>query len=146
MKQTTETPSLEDLKRQAKRLRQALAEKGTNASHGETLEIIARQYGARDWNTMRARTENQFRVRVGDRVAGRYLGQPFQGEVKSLTVLGNGSHRRITLHFDHPVDVVKFESFSALRQRVSGLVGWDGRSPQKTSDGAAQLVLEKVLA
>lgn len=138
-------PPVEELKSQAKRLRQSLAGKGTSIGHSEALEMIAHQYGARDWNTLHARAGNRFHLRVGDRVSGRYLGQPFEAEVKSLTSYGNGSHRRVTLQFDQPVDVVRFDSFSSLRQRVTGMIGWDGRSPQKTSDGVSQLILDRVL-
>jgi len=37
---------------------------------------------------------------------------------------------------------VKFDSFSNLRQRVSGIIGWDGRSTRKTSDGVPHLIVE----
>ncbi len=43
-----------DLKQQAKRLRTSLAERGVDVTHSEALELVAHQYGARDWNTLSA--------------------------------------------------------------------------------------------
>jgi catechol 2,3-dioxygenase-like lactoylglutathione lyase family enzyme len=42
------------LKQQAKRLRTSLADRGIEVTHGEALEHLAHQYGARDWNTLAA--------------------------------------------------------------------------------------------
>ncbi len=44
-----------DLKQQAKRLRTSLAGRGIEVTHGEALEHLAHQHGARDWNTLAAR-------------------------------------------------------------------------------------------
>ncbi|OIQ45341.1 MAG: hypothetical protein BM558_04205 [Roseobacter sp. MedPE-SW] len=135
-------PSTDALKLQAKRLRQQLHSSGVAVGHSKSLELVAQQYGARDWNTLQARASNRLQLQVGDRVRGRYLGQVFKGEIRGLSLRGDGEHRQITLHFDTPVDVVRFESFSALRQRVTGVIGWDGCSAQKTSDGVPQLIVE----
>ncbi|WP_297340981.1 glyoxalase superfamily protein [Pseudophaeobacter sp.] len=135
-------PSTDALKLQAKRLRQQLKTSGVEVGHSKSLELVAQQYGARDWNTLQARSSNRLQLRVGDRVRGRYLGQAFTGEIRGLSLMGDGEHRQVTLHFDTPVDVVQFESFSALRQRVKGVIGWGGCSPQKTSDGVPQLIVE----
>ena len=43
-----------DAKLMAKELRATLAGRGTDISHGEALELVARQFGARDWNTLAA--------------------------------------------------------------------------------------------
>jgi catechol 2,3-dioxygenase-like lactoylglutathione lyase family enzyme len=43
-----------DHKNQAKRLRTSLAERGVAITHSEALELVAHQYGARDWNTLAA--------------------------------------------------------------------------------------------
>lgn len=142
MTELSNLPSTDALKLQAKRLRQELHNNGVTVGHSKSLELVAQQYGARDWNTLQARAGNKLQLRVGDHVRGRYLGQAFCGEVRGLHVRGNGEQRQITLHFDEPVDVVRFESFSALRQRVSAVIGWDGCSAQKTSDGVPQLVIE----
>lgn len=132
---------IDELKAQAKRLRARLKSTGVQLSHSETLELIAHQHGVRDWNTLRAMAGNRMHLRVGDRVSGRYLGQPFTAEVRGMTKLGDGEQRRVTLQFDAPVDVVRFDSFSSFRQRVTGEIGWDGRSARRTSDGAPQLVV-----
>lgn len=42
----------DDVKAMARRLRSALAADGTTISHGAALELTARQFGARDWNTL----------------------------------------------------------------------------------------------
>jgi hypothetical protein len=132
---------VEELKAQAKRLRQNLLGDGVQISHSKALELIAHQYGARDWNTLHALAGNRMHLQVGDRVAGRYLGQPFKAAIRGMAVLGDGARRRLTLQFDEPVDVVRFDSFSSFRQRVTGEIGWDGRSPRQTSDGQPQLIV-----
>ena len=43
-----------DHKNQAKRLRTSLADRGVEVTHSEALELVAQQYGARDWNTLAA--------------------------------------------------------------------------------------------
>ena len=138
-----ESTLVADYKAQAKRLRAKLREAGNEISHSEALEMIASQHGARDWNTLSARSlSNEPAVlAIGDRVSGRYLSQPFEGRVLGLKQI-NGDQLRITLHFDEAVDVVTFDSFSAFRQRVSAEIGKDGRSKRKTSDGVPQMVLD----
>jgi Glyoxalase superfamily protein len=142
MTDLSNVPSTDALKQQAKRLRQQLHNSGVAVGHSAALELVAQQYGTRDWNTLQALAGNRVQLRVGDHVRGRYLGQAFTGEVRGLCVLGDGESRQITLHFDVPVDVVRFESFSSLRQRVQGVIGWDGCSARKTSDGVPQLIVE----
>lgn len=141
----TETNLVTDYKAQAKRLRAKLRDSGTDISHSDALEMIAGQHGARDWNTLSARTlRNEPPVlAVGDRVSGRYLSQPFAGRIIGLSQL-NGGQTRITLHFDEAVDVVTFDSFSSFRQRVNAVIGKDGRSIRKTSNGVPHLVLDSM--
>ena len=43
-----------DPKAMARLLRAALADRGVTVGHGEALELVARQLGARDWNTLAA--------------------------------------------------------------------------------------------
>ena len=144
MTHTQYIASIGELKEQAKRLRKRLQDTGVKLSHSEALELLAHQHGARDWNTLHSMAGNRMQLRVGDRVEGRYLGQPFTAEIRGLTILGDGSHRRVTLQFDAPVDVVQFDSFSAYRQRVTGEIGWDGRSTRHTSNGEPQLTIRPV--
>ncbi len=144
MTQTQNIAPVAELKAQARRLREKLRGAGVTLSHAQSLEMVAHQHGARDWNTLHAMAGNRLHLRVGDRVEGTYLGQPFKGEIRGLSVLGDGAHRRVTLQFDTPVDVVTYDSFSAFRQRVSGEIGWDGQSARRTSNGAPQLVVRPV--
>lgn len=138
-------PSLDELKAQARRLRTTLEAGGTAVSHSKSLELIARQHGFADWNTLYAKAGNQPPRRAwnpGDRVSGSYLGQAFKGEVLGLEAMtsAHGLYR-ITIRFDEPVDVVTFDSFSALRQRVTATIDEEGVSPSKTSNGRPHMVL-----
>ena len=144
MTNTNTNTRLEAFKAQARRLRQDLAGKGRDITHGQALETVAKQHGARDWNTLRAmasRPGNNRPLAVGDRVAGEYLGQPFTGYVHGLVHPDQSDNSRVTLQFDEPVDVVRFDSFSSFRQRVSGIVNREGRSLTRTSDGRPHLVV-----
>ncbi len=141
---TPNLPPLDALKQQAKRLRAGLDEDGDFITHSESLELIAKQYGFRDWNTLHAAAGNRpplKRFQLGSRVKGRYLGQPFTGEIVAIRSM-QADHCRVVLQFDEPVDVVRFESFSAYRSRVSAVIGPDGATVEKTSDGQPQLVME----
>ncbi|MWD27737.1 hypothetical protein E0K89_009650 [Aquicoccus sp. SCR17] len=131
--------TIEEAKARARALRAA----GQAGSHSAALELVAREEGARDWNTLSAR------LRAGDgppfsagqAVSGRYLSQPFTGRILSVTEAGGGLWR-LQIRFDAPVDTVRFASFSNLRRQIRAEVGRDGRSPRRTSDGAPQLVLD----
>ncbi len=143
---TTAYPTIEELKSQAKRLRQAMETRGTAISHSAALELVAQQHGARDWNTLsalatRPNEEPIAALSVGAQVRGRYLNQAFSGKILALSAHGGGLHK-ITIHFDEPVDVVTFESFSAFRQRINAQVDGNGVSPRKTSNGVPHLVLD----
>ncbi len=137
-------PDLSELKAQAKRLRVAMESEGNFITHSEALELLARQYGCRDWNTLHARVGNRpvEPYRVGDKRSGTYLGQAFTGEVIALKRLDDGAHYQISFDFDEAVDVVRFDSFSAFRKRVSVTLDRHGRSLQKTSDGQPYLSLK----
>ena len=52
-------PSIEALKGQAKRLRARLELDGITIGHGKSLELFARQYGYKDWNTLHAAVGNR---------------------------------------------------------------------------------------
>ena len=137
-------PPLDTLKAQAKRLRAGLATDGSDISHGKSLELLARQYGYRDWNTLHAATGNQppsCPVSIGERVRGHYLGQDFAGEVIGVQVLNSPGRYRISLNFEEAVDVVRFPSFSNFRKRVSCVIDHHGETTEKTSDGRPQLQL-----
>lgn len=137
----TDLPSLDALKAQAKQLKQALGARGQDMSHGQCLDLIARQHGMRDWNTLHAKLGNMPpRLALGQRVAGRYLGQPFKGEVIALAHLG-ADHNRVTLRFDEAIDVVPFDSFSNFRRQVNVVLTRDLRTVEETSDGTPHMVV-----
>ncbi|MDP2740970.1 MAG: glyoxalase superfamily protein [Pseudorhodobacter sp.] len=135
-------PSMDAAKAQAKALRAGLAADGREIGHGKALDLVARSHGYKDWNTLHAAIGNAPRppVAVGQIVEGRYLKQPFLGEVTGLTALSSGRWQ-VVLEFDQPVDVVTFDSFSNFRSRVTKVVGSDGVSLETTSDGVPHLVL-----
>ncbi len=132
------------LKSEAKTLRADRTWEGTPTTHAEALELVAQRHGERDWNTLRAKATRPIRLAPGMRVRGEYLSQPFVGTVKGTHLLAKGDRLRVSLQFDEPVDVVTFDSFSSFRQRVSGVVGRDGRAMTHTSDGTPHLVLNLV--
>ncbi len=143
MQSTNFRSPLEEAKRQARLLRIELANNGVTISHSQSLERTAQHLGFRDWNTAAARLSNHpdIEVQVGDQVRGTYLKQHFTARVLSVTEQGNGSHYRLALDLDEPVDVVTFESFSNYRKRVHGQINARGESPAITSDGEPHLVV-----
>ncbi|RGP35532.1 glyoxalase superfamily protein [Pseudotabrizicola alkalilacus] len=136
--------TIDEAKAQAKALRAGLLTQGTPISHAQALELVAKQQGAKDWNTLHARLalrNTPPELALGDRVRGRYLGQPFAGKVVGLS--GPAGHRQVEIRFDAPVDVVKFESFSNLRHQVRATIDENGRSHRHTSDGVPQLIVQR---
>lgn len=132
-------------KARAREVRAEAARNGRSLSHANALEAVARELGYRDWNTASAKLSNQPEapLQVGERVSGRYLKQPFAGRVHAVRELAGGMGYEVSLHFDEPVDVVEFESFSGLRQRVSAMISEDGVSWNKTSDGVPHLIVQR---
>ena len=53
--------SYKDAKHMAKVLEETLRERNVAVSHGEALNIVARQFGLNDWNTLSARIKNDER-------------------------------------------------------------------------------------
>jgi hypothetical protein len=135
-------PSLDAAKAQAKALRASLLTTGQDISHAQALELIAKSLGFKDWNTLHAKIGNAPRAPVvlGQIVEGQYLKQPFVAEVLGVTQLSEGRYS-VVLDFAEAVDVVTFDSFSNFRRRITKVVGADGRSPDRTSDGAPHLVI-----
>ncbi|WP_299041021.1 glyoxalase superfamily protein [uncultured Tateyamaria sp.] len=140
-------PSRAALKAHAKRLRGALADAGTTITHAQALEAVARQWGARDWNTLSARAHDapQHAYHPGQRVTGRYLGHRFAASVKAARLMPGGRHA-LTLRFDDAVDVVTSQHFSAWRRQVNCVVDRTGRTERKTSDGQPHVVIHAALA
>ena len=132
-----------DLKTEARHYRATELEAGRTVSHAQSLEMVARFNGFRDWNTASGVlpvTRGPI-FGVSQRVSGTYLKQPFEGTIISVTSLGAGDLFRLVIQFDEPVDVVSFESFSAFRQRVETTVNREGISPARTSDGEPHMVI-----
>ena len=138
-------PSLDALKDQAKRLRAGLAADGQDITHSKSLELLAAQYGFRDWNTLHAVVGNRPPLNpwmLGSRVKGHYLGQPFEATILGVqAVTAQPGRYRLTLDFDEAVDVVTFDSFSAFRKRVHCTIDETGRTVEKTSNGRPQVEL-----
>jgi hypothetical protein len=133
--------SPEAMKAQAKRLRKALAETGTIIGHSRALELVAQANGARDWNTAAAQSrQNSPSWQIGQAVSGRYLGHAFTGRIHAVSARSPGWHR-VTIDFDSPVDVIASAHFSSFRRRVSAMVGADGVTVEKTSNGQPHLQL-----
>jgi hypothetical protein len=145
MGQSPKLPSLDVLKDQAKRLRDTLGRQGTTVNHSRALELIAAQYGFRDWNTLMNAVGNRPSARsynIGDQVTGQYLGQKFAGRIVAVTAMTSSHGRyRVTFDFDEPVDVITFESWSAFRKRVTVTLDEDGLTVEKTSNGQPHMVL-----
>ena len=145
MREYLPLPSMENIKQQAKRLRAQIAGDATPISHSQSLELIAHQYGYKDWNTLHAAVGNQPPAppfALGNRVTGLYLGNRFEGEIIAITAHGHSDRYRVTINFDEPVDVIKFEGWSAYRKRVSSNITPEGRSVEKTSDGLPLMQIE----
>ena len=145
MNRSTPLPSLATFKDHARRLRARLEADGRPIGYSQSLELQAHQHGFKDWNTLHAAIGNrppQSPLILGDRVRGTYLGQSFAGEVIGLQRRTASDRFAVTLLFDEPVDVVKFDSFSAFRHRVRCVIDRHGKTTEKTSDGQPHLQLE----
>lgn len=137
--------TVDELKTQAKALRRSLAGEGHVISHSKSLETLANQLGYRDWNTLHAIAGNgapHVPYALGEAVRGTYLGQAFEGEIIGLQKLSNDNRYGLTIKFDVPVDVVKFEGMTNFRSRVNVTLNNNGRSDAKTSDGQPHMVLQ----
>ncbi len=81
MTKTKSLPSVEALKAQAKKLRAEL----TQISHAKALELVAHQWGYRDWNTLAALAgqngQTPTAISWGTGSMAPNLGQSFSGEI-----------------------------------------------------------------
>jgi len=141
-----ESLSLTQAKTLAKRLRLQLEKDGKTISHSNSLEMLAAQYGFRDWNTMFAyfgnqTKTNQLPITIGQHVTGQYLGHDFTAEVLGVQAQHGGSRYKVTIKLDQAVDVVRFDSFSAFRKRINATINKTGETTEKTSDGVPILKL-----
>jgi len=134
-----------DYKTHARRLRDALAAEGISVSHSRALELVARQHGERDWNTLAAKPAPRPTAPfgVGDRVKGTFNGNPAEGRVIGLSETIKPDLWRATIAFDPPVDVVTSKLFSSERKRIEMIVGADGRSRRLTGTETGVMALQR---
>jgi hypothetical protein len=144
MSNTAHLPDRTTAKALAKRLRATLESEGNFISHSEALELVAKQHGFRDWNTMSAAqsSSTQSSLAVGRSVSGRYLGHAFQARILGLEAYNHGARHKVTLDLDEAIDVVASAHFSGLRKRISGVIGRDGKTWEKTANGQPILQLD----
>jgi hypothetical protein len=136
---TGQLPTLHKAKALAKALRA-----GTPViSHAQALERIAKDHGFRDWNGFHAAINDLVpaAISAGTRVTGRYLSHAFAGEIIQTAPQDPG-WTRLEIKLDTPVDTVRFASFQNMRSRITGTIGPDGFSKERTSDGEPQLVID----
>ncbi|MBL4806137.1 MAG: hypothetical protein JKY31_02485 [Rhodobacteraceae bacterium] len=135
-------PSITAAKQLAAKLRAQLNTEGREIGHSKSLELVAVQFGYRDWNTFHAAIGNRppNNWALGDHVSGHYLSQPFTAKIIAISMVRNGWFE-MTLDLDEAVDVVTFDSFSNFRKRIRKIVGPQGTTLERTSDGQPHLVL-----
>ncbi|KAA9370980.1 MULTISPECIES: glyoxalase superfamily protein [Ochrobactrum] len=141
-----------DFKHQARRLRQALGEEGITISHGKALDLVARQSGTRDWNTLAATShENEAATpaqddtapyRVGQRVSGMFHTTPFDARIVGVEETIKRDLWRITLQFEPAINVAVSPNLSMLRRRFTVVVGADGKSRRLTGVEAGGIALK----
>ena len=141
----------QDYKTNARRLRDALAADGIAISHAKALELVARQEGVRDWNTLAARpndtraeeTTGGAPFAVGETVSGPFNGNPAKGRVIGLEETIKPDLWRVTVAFNPPVDVSTSKLFSSERRRIQMVVGADGRSRRLTGTETGVMALSR---
>ena len=145
MSYSLDTPSIQTLKAEARALRDERMLAGTPLGQGQALEEVARQHGYRDWNTASASLPERVAIplQVGQRASGTYLGQPFAGIVLGMQLLADMQHCEVTVKFDKPVNVSKFDSMVIPRQRVRATVDANGVSMARTSDGEPHMRIRR---
>lgn len=141
-----------DFKHQARRLRQALSEEGITISHGKALDLVARQSGTRDWNTLAATggkveatpvaaQDDTAPYRVGQRISGMFHTTPFDARIIGVEETIKPDLWRITLQFDPVIDVAVSPNMSMRRRRFTIVVGSDGKSRRLTGSESGGVAL-----
>ncbi len=136
-------PSISTAKKHARRL--ALRSPEPRPGHAKSLEMVAHRHGFRDWNTLSAVVRQRLAdcpVIEGTRVTGHYMGQPVSATVLDAAPAPDRKFA-LTLSLDEPVDVVRFDSFSAMRQRLHIVVSANGETAERISDGTPHFVLSR---
>ena len=147
-------PPTAELKSQARRLRLALGQQGLELGHGQSLELLARLWGRRDWNTLHAaaraagdaqRVPSPATVpwSLGQPVTGRAFGQSFTGRLVGMSLMSRADCVRVSVHLDQPLDMFEFDSAKSERHRFNAVIRVaNGRSLRRRSDGRHQLELD----
>lgn len=140
-----------DFKHQARRLRQALSEDGIHVSHGKALDLVARQSGTRDWNTLAASSaktevapvdDKTAPYRVSQRVSGMFYTTPFNARIIGVEETIKPDLWRITLQFDPAINVAVSPNLTMLRRRYTVVVGADGKSRRLTGSESGNIALD----
>lgn len=84
---------IRDAKAMARTLREDLARRGLEIGHGEALELVARQFGARDWNLLAAT------LAEGTGQGGRGDAVAFHGTAPILRIFDEEKAREFYLGF-----------------------------------------------
>ncbi len=117
------TLTSDNLKLQARRMRDYFAEKNIDISHSSALETLAKQHGFKDWNILSATLNRQSKKipwpGLEDKISGSYLGHAFTGKILKVQTARMENNRRYTILFDEPIDVVSSKHFSNFRQRIN---------------------------
>ena len=139
-----DTPSIHTLKSEARSLREERSRSGTPLGQGQALEEVARRHGYRDWNTASAALPERVVIplQVGHRVQGTYLSRPFAGLLIGMQLLADMRHYEVTVKFDKPVNVSKFD-WPIERQRVRATVDVNGLSLAHTSNGEPHMRIRR---
>ena len=138
-------PSIDQLKEQAKSLRNIKAKDGVSLGHSQCLELVAKGHGFKDSNCLSAAASNESGAKpyfTGQHFSGHYLSTPFAGELVLVKGSDDPSLTIVRVKFDQPIDVVKFDSFSNFRRQVTCSLTKEGVTREKTSNGVPHMVLD----
>ena len=140
-----------DYKHQAKRLRQALSENGIDISHGKALDLVARQSGSRDWNSLAVQADARPTAsvspkgiapyQVGQNVSGTYMASAFDARIIGVEETIKPDLWRITLQFTPQIDVALTPNMVVKRRRLTTIVSADGKSRRLTGSEAGGVLL-----
>lgn len=128
----SDTLTAENLKAQAKRLKEHFSAQNITLSHSEALEALAKQHGFKNWNVLSAKLKHGKNTpdwpTLDDKISGTYLGHSFTAKVLRINVTNLPHLRRYKIHLDEPIDVVKSELFNNFRQRINCFLNEDMHS------------------
>mgnify|MGYP005992917937 FL=1 len=78
-------------------------------------------------------------MQLGQHIRGLYLGKPFAGKVIRVSDIGHGARTQLTVRFDAPVNISKFDSMVIERRQVSATVDRTGKTAERTSQGTPHM-------